>query len=90
MLNMLIRRMINPTLTCIFFSMTMLAMNSRTKALIQKYLFVASRPIGANPQSIVHIVLSLFIGGVSVTPSDKKLLEKALARAGADVYMWGA
>jgi hypothetical protein len=53
-------------------------------------LFVASRPIGANPQSIVHIVLSLFIGGVSVTPSDKKLLAKALARAGADVYMWGA
>ena len=58
-------------------------------ALRKGLLYVAARPFGNNPLASVHIVLSLYLGGMSMTPSEKKLLERALSRAGADAYLWG-
>jgi hypothetical protein len=34
-------------------------------------------------------LLSLYVGGEAITPADKKLLQNALERAGADAYLWG-
>ena len=59
-------------------------------ALRKGLMYVASHPLGNKDQNVVHIVLSLFWGSVRLTPSDVKVLEKALSRAGADVYLWGA
>jgi len=58
-------------------------------ALRKGLVYVAGHPFGQNATNTVHIVLSLFMGGGALTPSDKKLLQSALARAGAVAYLWG-
>ena len=58
-------------------------------ALRKGLIYVASHPLGNKDQNVVHIVLSLFWGGVRLTPSDIKILQKALSRAGAEAYFWG-
>lgn len=58
-------------------------------ALRKGLLYAAAHPLGHNAQNTVHILLSIFMGGVPMTPSDKKVLGLALSRAGADAYFWG-
>ena len=58
-------------------------------ALRKGLLYVAGHPLGKNKANTVHIVLSLYVGGEAITPADKKLLQNALERAGADAYLWG-
>lgn len=58
-------------------------------ALRKGLVYVAGHPLGQNNNNTIHIVLSLFMGGGAMTPSDKKLLQSALSRAGAIAYLWG-
>ncbi len=57
-------------------------------ALRKGLLYIAGHPLGKNRANTVHIVLSLFAGNTAMTPSDKKLLQSALDRAGAVAYLW--
>lgn len=57
-------------------------------ALRKGLLYIAGHPLGKNKANAVHIVLSLFLGNTAMTPSDKKLLQSALERAGAVAYLW--
>ena len=59
-------------------------------ALRKGLLYGAGHPLGKNKANTVHIVLSLYVGGEAITPADKKLLQNALERAGADAYLWGS
>lgn len=59
-------------------------------ALRKGLVYVAAHPLGQKTSNTVHIVLSLFMGGGTLTPSDKNLLQTALARAGAVAYLWNS
>lgn len=58
-------------------------------ALRKGLLYVAGHPFGVNEQNTVHIVLSLFMSGVSQTPVEIKQFRRALSRADAIPYCWG-
>ena len=51
--------------------------------------YIASKPLGQRENVIIRIVLSLYVGGSAMTPSDTTLLQRALARAGALAHLWG-
>lgn len=58
-------------------------------ALRKALLFVATKPFGIRSGNTVQIVLSLCSRGTSLTPSDRQVIDRALARAGAVAYLWG-
>lgn len=58
-------------------------------ALRKGLLYVVGHPFGLNEQNTVRIVLSLFMSGEVLTPSEMKQFQCALSRAGAEAYCWG-
>jgi len=58
-------------------------------ALRKALLYIPSKPFSNDPENTVHILLNIFAQHKPVSPADKKFLNKALARCGAQTHIFG-
>lgn len=58
-------------------------------ALRKALLYIPLKPFSNNPENTTHILLNIFAQLKPVSPADKKFLNKALVRCGAQVHIFG-